>query len=160
MDISFEIAKKLAKPAPKAPGITLRSIKGPSEEGLTSMVIMAEDYRAVREAVSAFKMLKSCNLACRSRGRSLEVFSEGEGSLSVIMVFALGLGINSDSVQDVLDFYAKNAAEELAQPVAIDLSPEDMRLYCRISCEEGADREKVYEALSEVLIGYDMGIIK
>lgn len=160
MDIRFEVAKKLAKPAPKAPGITLRSIKGPGEDGVCSMIIMAGDYKPVRESAAAFKMLKGCNLACRSRGRSLEIYAEGEDCIYTIMEFGLGMSFNSEDAMEVIDFFAKNVAGTELKAEAIDMTTEDLKLSCIVSAADDCDKEAVYSAYAAAAGRYDMGIIK
>lgn len=160
MDIRFDVAKKLTKPAPKTPGITLRSIKGPGEDGSCSMIIMADDNKSVRESVNAFRMLRNCSIASRPRGRSLEIYSEGEDCIYTIMEFALGMSFNSEDAMEVIDFFAKNVSGGDLKAQAIDMTTEDLKLTCIASCEDGCDKDAVYSHYAAIAGHYDMGIIK
>ena len=160
MEIRFEIAKKLTKPAPKAAGITLRSIRGTAEDCEASMIIMADSYSDIRDSVTAYKMMRSSGFGCRSRGRSLEIYCEGPDCIDALMDFGLGISFNSEDVMEVLDFYAKNMKDGRYRALAIDMSPEDLRLSCEAFAEDGTDPEDIYSAAAAAAMRFDMGIIK
>ena len=88
MDIRFELAKKLTKVLPKAKGITLRSVRMEEGAALASAILMAGGYQQIREGVEDFRMRTGEPLACRSKGKSLDVYSEGgEDPLDTLTAF-------------------------------------------------------------------------
>ena len=162
MDIRFDIAKKLTKPLPKARGITLRSLRT-SEDGSASAILMAESYGNLRESVESYRMLTGASLACRSKGRSLEVYSEGKDGALVLMDFLKSVSFNSEDVLETVEFFdlcLGKDAESGITVLAVDISMEDVRISCSKELADGEDPEDFYAGIAPVLDRFDMGIIK
>ena len=153
----FEIAKKMEKMGPSQSGVRLSSLKGGRDEGV-SMILIAKSYEDIKEAVTAYRMMKGASLNYRSRGKSLEVFSDSLASLSD---FARGISFNPDDADDVVEFCAglEGYFEGLSfERIALDRDSLSLILSCEL--EDGASPEALYQALIPVLGRFDMGVIK
>jgi hypothetical protein len=164
MDIRFELAKKLAKVLPKAKGITLRSVRMEEGGALASAILMAGGYQQIREGVEDFRMRMGEPLACRSKGKSLEVYSEGgEDPLDTLTAFLSQVAFNSEDAMESIEFFRRYLSRETdsgLKAVAVEMTAEDLRIVCEARCEEGETPENVYSYVSSLLDRYDMGIIK
>ncbi|MBR0051533.1 MAG: hypothetical protein IJP57_06245 [Firmicutes bacterium] len=164
MDIRFELAKKLTKVLPKAKGITLRSVRMEEGAALASAILMAGGYQQVREGVEDFRMRMGEPLACRSKGKSLEVYSEGgEDPLDTLTAFLSQVAFNSEDAMESIEFFRRYLSRETdsgLKAVAVEMTAEDLRIVCEARCEEGETPENVYSYVSSLLDRYDMGIIK
>ncbi|MBR0517369.1 MAG: hypothetical protein IJK10_04530 [Firmicutes bacterium] len=164
MDIRFELAKKLTKVLPKAKGITLRSVRMEEGAALASAILMAGGYQQIREGVEDFRMRMGEPLACRSKGKSLEVYSEGgEDPLDTLTAFLSQVAFNSEDAMESIEFFRRYLSRETdsgLKAVAVEMTAEDLRIVCEARCEEGETPENVYSCVSSLLDRYDMGIIK
>ena len=164
MDIRFELAKKLTKVLPKAKGITLRSVRMEEGAALASAILMAGGYQQIREGVEDFRMRTGEPLACRSKGKSLEVYSEGgEDPLDTLTAFLSQVAFNSEDAMESIEFFRRYLSRETdcgLKAVAVEMTAEDLRIVCEARCEEGETPENVYSYVSSLLDRYDMGIIK
>ena len=164
MDIRFELAKKLTKVLPKAKGITLRSVRMEEGAALASAILMAGGYQQIREGVEDFRMRTGESLACRSKGKSLEVYSEGgEDPLDTLTAFLSQVAFNSEDAMESIEFFRRYLSRETdsgLRAVAVEMTAEDLRIVCEARCEEGETPENVYSYVSSLLDRYDMGIIK
>ncbi len=164
MDIRFELAKKLAKPLPKAKGVTLRSVRMEEGTSLASAILMAGGYQQIRESAENFRMMTGQPLGCRAKGKSLEVYSEGgEDPLDTLTAFLSTIAFNSEDVMESLEFFRRYLSRESdsgLRAVAVEMSAEDLRVACEAAAEEGEKPESVYSYVSSLLDRYDMGIIK
>lgn len=164
MDIRFELAKKLTKVLPKAKGITLRSVRMEEGAALASAILMAGGYQQIREGVEDFRMRMGEPLACRSKGKSLEVYSEGgEDPLDTLTAFLSQVAFNSEDAMESIEFFRRYLSRETdsrLKAVAVEMTAEDLRIVCEARCEEGETPENVYSYVSSLLDRYDMGIIK
>lgn len=164
MDIRFELAKKLTKVLPKAKGITLRSVRMEEGAALASAILMAGGYQQVREGVEDFRMRTGEPLACRSKGKSLEVYSEGgDDPLDTLTAFLSQVAFNSEDAMESIEFfrrYLSRGTDSGLKAVAVEMTAEDLRIVCEARCEEGETPENVYSYVSSLLDRYDMGIIK
>jgi hypothetical protein len=164
MDIRFGLVKKLAKPLPKAKGITLRSVRFEEGSVCASAILMAGGYQQIREGVEDFRMRTGQPLSCRAKGKSLEVLSEGgEHPLGTLMAFLSQIAFNSEDVMEVLEFYARYLApgtDSGLRVLAMDQTLEDLRIACEAAAAEGESPESVFTYVSVLLDRYDMGIIK
>ncbi|MBR5640875.1 MAG: hypothetical protein IKW92_01935 [Firmicutes bacterium] len=164
MDIRFELAKKLTKPLPKAKGVTLRSVRLEEGSVCASAILMAGGYQQIRENVEDFRMRTGQPLACRAKGKSLEVYAEGgEDPLGTLMAFLSLIAFNSEGVMEVLEFFARYLAPETdsgLRVLSMDMTAEDLRIACEMPLEEGESPENAFSYVSSLLDRYDMGIIK
>ena len=164
MDIRFELAKKLTKVLPKAKGITLRSVRMEEGAALASAILMTGGYQQIREGVEDFRMRMGEPLACRSKGKSLEVYSEGgEDPLDTLTAFLSQVAFNSEDAMESIEFfrcYLSRGTDSGLKAVAVEMTAEDLRIVCEARCEEGETPENVYSYVSSLLDRYDMGIIK
>ena len=164
MDIRFELAKKLTKVLPKAKGITLRSVRMEEGAAFASAILMAGGYQQIREGVEDFRMRTGEPLACRAKGKSLEVYSEGgEDPLDTLTAFLSQVAFNSEDAMESIEFFRRYLSRETdsgLKAVAVEMTAEDLRIVCEARCEEGETPENVYSYVSSLLDRYDMGIIK
>ena len=106
MAIRFELVRKLTKPLPKAKGVTLRSVRMEEGSAFASAILMAGGYQQIRENVENFRMVTGQPLACRAKGKSLEVYSEGgEDPLDTLTAFLATIAFNSEDVMESLEFF-------------------------------------------------------
>ena len=164
MDIRFELARKLTKVLPKAKGVTLRSVR--MEEGGTaaSAILMAGGYQQIREGVEDFRMRTGLPLACRAKGKSLEIVSEGgEDPFGVLTSFLSQIAFNSEDVMETLEFFRRYLGRDSdsgLRAVAVDMTAEELHIVCEARAEECETPEIVFSYVSSLLDRYDMGIIK
>jgi hypothetical protein len=164
MDIRFDIVRKVTRPAVKAKGLTLRSVKTQADPAGTAAIMVAESYRDVRESLENYRMMSGADISCRSRGRSLEAFAAGgPESISVLMGFLGGLPWNSEDVLEAAEFYSRylsETSESGIRPLEIDWTPDDLRISCSCELQPGDTPQAVYAYVSSLLDRYEMGIIK
>ncbi len=164
MDIRFDLVKKLTKPLPKAKGITLRSVRTSEDGTSASAILMAGGYQSIRESVENYRMMTGLPLACRSKGRSLEVYSEcGSQSAQILMDFLKGVSFNSETAAESVEFFNRYLGKDADSGItadSVDMSAEDLRISCRMTREAGDTPEGLYSYVSGLLDRYDMGIVK
>jgi len=120
----FEIAKKFPKVPTGVKGITLRAFEGGRAPNMVPdsarLLVMAEDYEALKEKVSAYKKETGHVLNYRTRGKSFEVTAEGRSAhgaspdlglnaISILMDFAGRISFTSEEVMDFIEFYNKHS---------------------------------------------------
>ncbi len=138
-------------------GIRLSSLKGTRETGV-SMVLVAARYEELKESVTAYRMMKGASLNYRSRGKSLEIYSE---SLTTLCDFAKGISFTPDDADDVVEFCAglEGYYDGLSfESVSMDRNSLSLILSCQL--EEGASSDSLYQALMPMLVKFNMGVIK
>ena len=164
MVIRFELVKKRTKPLPNAKGITLRSVRKDEGSASASAILMAGGYQQIRENVEDFRMRTGAPLSCRSKGKSLEIVSEGgEDPLDTVMTFLSAVAFNSEDAMETVEFFCRylgREAEKGLRASSMDMTAEDLRIGCEAEIEEGETPESVYSYVSALLDRYDMGIIK
>lgn len=163
--INFDIFKKLSKPLPNAPGISLRSIKCGQDPGFAEASILAQDYGPLRESLAAFRMSRPANIKSRTRGKTLVLRSEGEGALHLLMEFLCSINFSSEELMEFFDFYEKNflAASEAFARVElkdVELDLEHVRLGCSAKLEDEEDPELLYSGIGPALERRAMGVAK
>ncbi len=164
MDIKFDIVKKVARPAAKAKGLTLRSVRSQADPAGTAAILVADSYRDVRESLENHRMLKAVDISSRLRGRSLEIFAAGGAeSISVLMDFLATLRFNTEDACEAAEFFTRYLAEGRESGIralSIDWTPDDLRIACSCELQPGDTPQAVYAYVSSLLDRYDMGIIK
>ena len=166
MEINFEFAKKMAKPAKGAAGITLRSIAGDALS--CAMIVVADSYADIRSSVGSYRMLTARALTAVSRGKSLEIRADaapGEqpDAISVLFDFLQTMKFNTEEALDVVDFFREFFGVESGfglRPCSIDLSPDALSLKVSADAADGDAAAALLAELGERCGKYRIGIIK
>ncbi|NCB42384.1 MAG: dipeptidase PepV [Clostridia bacterium] len=189
----FDIAKKFPKVPTGAKGITFRAFEGGRAANMVpdsaKLLVMADDYEALKEKVSVYKKETGYVLTYRTRGKSFEVSAEGRSAhgaspdlglnaISILMDFAGRISFTSEEVMDFIEFYNKHIGfctdgsrlgcgfsdEESGKLVfnvgMIESSPQAARLTINVRYPLSFSDEQVYSALMPAINQYDMGLIK
>ena len=163
MELTFEFAKKISKPAKGAAGIILRSVSGTPDA--CSMIIMAADYQDIRAGIANYRMLTGHGITAVSRGKSLEIKAESVSeenfsAMDCIFDYAKALKFNTEDAIDVCEFYSEVFANKALTPVNIELSPDSLSLLVSTYIDDGEEAETIYSGLDEVCSKYNVGIVK
>lgn len=163
MELKFEFARKMNKPAKGASGITLRSINGDGLE--CSMVIMANEYKDIRAGLANYRMLTGCDISAITRGKSLEIkavaASDDENdALDHIFDYAKTLKFNTEDALDVCEFYCEAFADKAFKPSNITLSPDSLSIQVIADIDNESEEDAIYSGLDAICSKYNVGIIK
>ena len=189
----FEIAKKFPKVSGGAKGITFRSLNGGHAANMVPdsarLLVMADDYRTLKERVSAYKKETGYILNYRTRGKSFEVTAEGISShgatpqaglnaISVLMDCLKGISFTSEEATDFVEFYNEyigfctdggrigcGFSDESSGPLVfnvgmVEATPQAARMTVNVRYPLSFTEDQVYEAMMPVLHQYDMGLVK
>ena len=163
--LTFEIAKKISRPAAGAAGLVLRSADGTSGKVVLNISTGGKDGNdRVRAAVSDYRMRSGKNIEYAVRGKSVEVVIECDEAVPAAMDFASGLHFVCDEVNEVVEFFGRYKDSvfcgEVFEPVGLAADEGVFRIrLCLITDDETAD-EAVYAAIMPALNEYNMGIVK
>ncbi|MBQ3579191.1 MAG: hypothetical protein II974_11075 [Firmicutes bacterium] len=160
--LTFEIAKKMGRPAAGASGILLSSVRGDGMKAV--MVISSSSYDELKERVSSMHQ-QGLPINYRTRGKSLEVTaSPGNGidALAVLFSYASQLEFALDDAQDVMGFCAgcRSFLDGCMEPLSIALDKDSLSLKMKAQIGDEEDPQGFYERLMEILTKADMGVIK
>ncbi len=163
--VNFDIFKKLTKPLPNAPGISLRSVKCGQDPPFAEASILAQDYAPLREELASFRMSRHASIKSRVRGKTLAIRSEGEGALQLMMEFLCAINYNAEELMEFFDFYDKNFVQKSeafsrVELKDVELDLEHARLGCSAQLAEDEDPEELYAGLMPALERCAMGVAK
>ncbi len=161
MELRFTIAKKINRPAQKAKGTGLSTLR--AEEGSpASMIITSSEGRAgfdrIRESVYGLPAAGESAVHGRLRGSSYELY----GALPALAEFAKGISFNSEDAKDAAEFIALMCGGGFPEMkiTSVKLEKSSMEVGILYSSDAETSAEEVYAALSGVCEKYGLGIIK
>ncbi|MBR5926778.1 MAG: hypothetical protein IKZ78_05435 [Firmicutes bacterium] len=149
--MEFEIAKKLEKLPANIKGNSLRSIKGDFDA--CQMIIVADKYGDIKNAVESYKMLTNADITFRMRGKSIDVSVMGDDATAKLFDFAKMLSFNSEDAMDVIEFFNAEMPLPNAEFVEIDMDQTRLKLIMRT---EELRQDEIMAKLDK----YSMGIVK
>lgn len=190
----FDIAAKFAKAVGADKGIELRSVQGGtaanSVPDFAKALIFCEDgYEDIRKKAEEFGREKDRKIACKGRGKSLEISVtgvsahgatpwKGVNAIAVLMEFLGRLNFVNDGVGDFIAFYNQyigyetngaamgcGFADEMSGDLVwntgvIDMTEEAARLTVNIRYPISFSDEKIYGAMMPLINRYGYGIVK
>lgn len=187
----FELVKKINKSL--KPGVSLRSLIGGQAPNMVAdyarAVITAENYDAIREALTKFGKKTGYKISCKGRGRSLEINTEGisahgahpsEGlnAISIMMAFLGEVQLSNEDMSEFIEFYNSKIGFDLSGEALgcglfdeasgklvlnvglVNLDPEAARLTINIRYPITLTDEQVFDAMMPAINHYNLGIIK
>lgn len=187
----FELVKKINKSL--KPGVSLRSLVGGQAPNMVAdyarAVITAENYDAIREALTKFTKKTGYKISCKGRGRSLEINTEGisahgahpsEGlnAISIMMAFLGEIQLSNEDMSEFIEFYNSKIGFDLSGDALgcgledeasgklvlnvglVNLDPEAARLTINIRYPITLTDEQVFDAMMPAINHYNLGIIK
>lgn len=163
--IEFEIAKKMTRPAPKAPGLALRRLKGTAASA-SAILLDLSGYDDIKAQLSETRLAFGIGLSYRTRGKSLELNAsggDGQNALFNLLDFLKDRSFNSEDVLDVMEFYRTSlvsGSTPAIEMLAMDLEPDSLSIAVRADIEEGELPETIYSGLAPSCSKCGMGIIK
>lgn len=187
----FDLIKKIK--ARTEGGITLKTITGGNAPNMVpdacKAIIMADDYKKVKEAVDAFNHETQYKIETRMRGKSMEVSSIGSSAhgahperginaISILMQFLGSIHFSNDDVNDFIAFYNEKigmnlhgenigchfqdeiSGELIFNVGQIKVDDKTMGLTINIRYPVTMQSDKIYEGLRTVTDAYEFGIVK
>lgn len=152
--MEFEIAKKLEKIPANVKGNSLRSIKADGDAA--QMIIVADAYGDIKNAVENFRMATNADIAFRMRGKSIDISVMGKDALLKLAEFAKAISFNSEDAMDVLEFINKNMPLSSCEFCEMDMDQNRMKIV--FSTNELTDQ--LQEQIMAKLDEFNMGIVK
>ena len=192
--LTFDIAAKFPKTAGGAKGLALRSIQGGTASNSVpdfakALVFCEEGYEEIRARAAEFVRETGHKLACKGRGKSLEIASEGVSAhgatpwkgvnaIAILMKFLGQLNFANEGVGDFIDFFNRyigaqtNGADmgcgftdEVSGDLVwntgvIDMTEEAVQLTINIRYPISCTDDQIYEAMMPLINQYGYGIVK
>lgn len=163
--LTFDIAKKIAKPAANAAGLVLRSASGDSARIVLLISTGGrEGNDRVRAAAADYRLRSGKGVEYTVRGKSVEVIFEGEGAVVSAMDFASGLNFVSEEIGEIVEFFGKHLGAEFRgepfEPIGLDADEGAFRIKLSLLTDDETADEDIYDAIMPALNEYNMGIVK
>ena len=163
--LTFDIAKKIGKPAANAAGLMLRSADGVSDK-VTLLISTGgkEGNDRVRAASGDFRMRSENGVEYAIRGKSVEVTITGENAPAATLDFMTAFSFINEEVNELSTFWQGfNGTEFAGQPfeaVGMEADEGAFRIKLSLVCDDETPDEEIYAAIMPALNVYNMGIVK
>ena len=163
--LTFDIAKKIGKPAASAAGLMLRSAEGDSGKVSLNISTGGKDGNdRVRAAAGDYRLRSENAVEYVIRGKSVEVSVGGDNAPAAALDLMADLNFINEDVNELTAFWkgfsGSSFAGQAFEAVGLEADEGAFRIKLCLVCDDGTPDEEVYAAIMPALSEYNMGIVK
>lgn len=163
--LTFDIAKKLGKPAATAAGLVLRSAEGTHDKITLNISTGGKDGNdRVRAAAGDFRLRSENSVEYAIRGKSVEVNVGGENAPAAALDMMADLNFINEEVNELTTFWRGFAGtcfnDQPFEAVGLEADEGAFRIKLSLVCDDETADEDIYSAIMPALTEYNMGIVK